>query len=108
MSEYRNPKVTTPEDSASSIGKWIGIAVAVLVAILVLMWMFGAFDGGETVDPVATEPTSTQEPAATDTESTTTQEPSAPTSEPIEADEPSATTAPAPAPTTEPLPEPAD
>lgn len=61
MTDYRNPKVTTPQNKSSSVGKWVGIAVAVLIALLLLMWAMGSDD--DTVEPVSTEPTATEEPA---------------------------------------------
>lgn len=55
MSNYRDPKVTTTE-SKSSVGKWIGIAIAVILALLLLAWALGSFDEQETeVVPMVTE-----------------------------------------------------
>lgn len=53
---YRDPK-TTNTSSSSGAGKWIAIAVAAVIAILLLAWFFGAFDTNEvdTVPVVTTE-----------------------------------------------------
>jgi hypothetical protein len=59
VSNYRDPKVTTTENK-SSAGKWIGIAIAVILALLLLAWLLGSFDGTET----DTVPVVTEEPAA--------------------------------------------
>ncbi|MEF2552533.1 hypothetical protein VQ042_14340 [Aurantimonas sp. A2-1-M11] len=59
MSNYRDPKVTTTEKK-SSMGKMIGIALAVILGLLLLAWAFGAFD-----DEAETVPVVTEEPAAT-------------------------------------------
>ena len=67
MSNYRDPKVTTTEEK-SSVGKWIGIAVAVILALLLLAWLLGTFDDN-TVDTV---PVVTQEPATSTTPGATT------------------------------------
>lgn len=90
MTDYRNPKVTTPQNKGSSVGKWVSIAIAALVAILLLMWALGSND--DTVEPVSTEPTATEEPAdpATTAPSTTT----APEPEDPATTEPSTTTTP--------------
>jgi hypothetical protein len=77
MADYRDPKVTTTgtkRDSGTS--KWIGIAVAVLVVLLLIAWWTGAFNGEvepEAVAP-ATEAPVTETPA-TETPAT---EPTAP------------------------------
>ncbi len=56
MSDYRDPKVTKPgQANEGGAGKWIGIAIAVLVVLLLLGWMLGWF-AGETTEPVATDP----------------------------------------------------
>lgn len=60
MSNYRDPKVTTP-DKKSSMGKMIGIALAVILGLIVLAWALGTFDEPET----ETVPVVTEEPAAT-------------------------------------------
>ena len=46
--DFRDPKVTTSSPSGG-IGKWIGLAIAALVALLLLLWLFGAFDDDEEV-----------------------------------------------------------
>lgn len=53
MTDYRDPKVTK---TSSGMGKWIAIAVAILLAIALIAWLLGAFnaDEPETV-PVVTE-----------------------------------------------------
>lgn len=48
--DYRDPKVTTKSEG-SNIGKWIAIALAVLLALALLAWLLGAFDDDE-VDAV--------------------------------------------------------
>ncbi|EKE44563.1 hypothetical protein OCGS_1401 [Oceaniovalibus guishaninsula JLT2003] len=42
--DFRDPKVSTTTDSGNSTGKWIGIAVGVIVVLLLLAWLFGLFD----------------------------------------------------------------
>ncbi|NDV87106.1 hypothetical protein GTW51_10370 [Aurantimonas aggregata] len=55
MSNYRDPKVTTTENK-SSVGKWIGIAIAVILALILLAWALGSFDEEEAeVVPMVTE-----------------------------------------------------
>jgi hypothetical protein len=101
MTNYQDPKVTTPIQGKRSVGKWIGIAVVVIVALLLLAWLMGAFSNYDT----ATAPVITQEPAAT----TATQTPPAVTQEPAAGTRttaPTTTVAPAES-TTEPI-EPAD
>ena len=62
MSNYRDPKVTTTE-SKSSVGKLIGIALAVILGLLLLAWALGTFD-----DEAETVPVVTEEPATLDSE----------------------------------------
>ena len=60
--DFRDPKVTptgtatTGAETTGGMGKWIGIGIAALVALLLLAWIFGAFadDEGE-VDAGAPE-----------------------------------------------------
>ncbi|MBB4003919.1 MAG: hypothetical protein V7704_06765 [Aurantimonas endophytica] len=59
MSNYRDPKVTTTENK-SSMGKMIGIALAVILGLIVLAWALGTFDEEPETVPVVTE-----EPATT-------------------------------------------
>ncbi|WP_299823041.1 hypothetical protein [uncultured Jannaschia sp.] len=41
--DFRNPKVQEAgTKSSGGIGKWIGIAVAAILALLLLLWLFGA------------------------------------------------------------------
>lgn len=42
MVDFRDPKFTKAE-SGSKVRKWIGIAVAALVAVLLLSWLLGWF-----------------------------------------------------------------
>lgn len=68
MSNYRDPKVTTPTKNKSQMGKWIGVVLAVILALLLLAWLLGALgnDESDTV-PVVTEEPATTPPAATPT-----------------------------------------
>ena len=51
---YRDPKVTTTEESGSGgMGKMIMYAVIALLALLLLAWLFGLFGGDDEVDVVA-------------------------------------------------------
>lgn len=65
MADYRDPKVSkTDEKKDSAIGKWIGIAAAVLIALLLLGWLLGWFTEDEpavqTTDPAVTEEPATE------------------------------------------------
>ncbi len=40
--DFREPKVTDTKTDGG-MGKWIGIAVAAILALLLLAWLFGAF-----------------------------------------------------------------
>lgn len=81
MADYRDPKVTTTgtrQDTGTT--KWIGIAVAVIVVLLLIAWWAGAFNGGGEVEPEATAPTTETAPAtgtAPATETPTTEQPAA-------------------------------
>ena len=59
MAEYRDPKVTTTEGKKKNdMTKWIGIAVAVIVLLLLLGWILGWFNNEaevETIDPAVVE-----------------------------------------------------
>lgn len=53
--DFRDPKVTSGTSDTSSgggIGKWIAIAVGVLLALLLLAWLLGLFASDEEVDAV--------------------------------------------------------
>jgi hypothetical protein len=64
MADYRDPKVTTSTGSTGrSTGTWVGIAIAVLVLLALLWWLFGAADDADVVAP--TTGTVTEEPATT-------------------------------------------
>ena len=56
MADYRDPKVTTTNDKkGNSMGKWIGIILAVIVALLLLAWLFGAFGTEVETNPAVVE-----------------------------------------------------
>lgn len=59
--DFRDPKVTSNSSakSSSGIGKWIGIALAALLALLLLIWLFGLFDGEPAVTRVNDDPDAT-------------------------------------------------
>ncbi|MBM9595302.1 hypothetical protein [Roseitranquillus sediminis] len=61
MADYRDPKVTTTRKSGAS--RWIWIALAVLVVLLLLWWLFTP-----SADPVATDAVVGEEPAAVEIE----------------------------------------
>ena len=72
MTDYRDPKVTTPTRTSGGMGTWIGIAVAVVVALLLVYWLWPRDEldvetvpvvPEATVSPPATEP-APAEPAA--------------------------------------------
>jgi hypothetical protein len=81
MADYRDPKVTsTGTRRDGGTGKWIGIAVAVLVVLALIAWWGGAFNGGE-VEPEAMAPGAeapTTEGTATPPAEGTTEQPAAP------------------------------
>ena len=56
--DFRDPKVTSDGSSASSggIGKWIAIAVAALLALLLLAWLFGLFEDEAVVTGTGNDP----------------------------------------------------
>ena len=56
--DFRNPKVSDgAAGSAGGLGKWIGIALAALVALLLLAWLFGLFaDDDEVLAPAGDDP----------------------------------------------------
>lgn len=48
MADYRDPKVSkTGGKKKDSMGKWIGIALAVIVLLLLLGWLLGWFGGDD-------------------------------------------------------------
>lgn len=56
--DYRDPKVTTTKSDSGGIGKWIAIALAVLLALALLAWLLGLFDDDtEVVTTPATDTT---------------------------------------------------
>ncbi len=59
MSDYRDPKVTK-QTGGGGMGKWIGIALAIIVVVLLLAWLFGLF-GGDEVAVESLEPATTVE-----------------------------------------------
>jgi hypothetical protein len=65
---YRDPKVTTEQRRTSGGAmRWVWIALAVIVVLLLLSWIFGGF-GDDTVTTVPVEPVT---PAATTPPATT-------------------------------------
>ena len=56
--DFRDPVVHDDKASSRGVGKWIAIAIAVLLGLLLLSWLFGLF--GDDDDAVVTE---TGEPA---------------------------------------------
>ena len=65
--DFRDPKVTTTGTTtthgSSGIGKWIAIAVGVLLLLLLLGWLFGLFD-----DDAEVATTTTGEPVVVQTD----------------------------------------
>lgn len=65
--DFRDPKVTNDSNSSGGIGKLIGYAIAALLALLLLLWLFGAFDNEDAVVVTDDQPVVTdQEPIVTD------------------------------------------
>lgn len=66
MADYRDPKVTNSGSSGSKM-KWVWIALAVILGLLLLSWLIGAFDEtaeNETIEPAVV----VDEPGALETE----------------------------------------
>lgn len=63
--DFRKPTVHDDASSGSSggIGKWLLIALAVLLALLLLGWLLGFFGGGDAIVP-GTAGTATDAPDA--------------------------------------------
>jgi flagellar biogenesis protein FliO len=59
MPDYRDPKVTETAGKKNDMMKWIGIAIAVLLALLLLAWLLGWFAEDQTevelIDPAVIE-----------------------------------------------------
>lgn len=57
MADYRDPKVTGGT-KRNETGKWVGIAIAALVVLLLIAWFAGLFGGEEevVVEPEAVAP----------------------------------------------------
>lgn len=49
--DFRDPKVTPGTKASGGIGKWIAIAIAAIVLLLLLGWLFGLF-ASDDVDAV--------------------------------------------------------
>ena len=62
--DFRKPTVHDDGSSSGGIGKWLAIAAAVLLALLLLLWLFGAFEGDAVVPGTATTETTTDAPDA--------------------------------------------
>ncbi len=62
MPDYRDPKVTTTSRSGGGgMGRWIGIALAAIVILLLLAWLFGLFGADDEVAVETLEPATTVE-----------------------------------------------
>lgn len=44
MADYRDPKVTNSDRKSGGAMRWVWIALGVLLLLLLLAWLFGAFD----------------------------------------------------------------
>jgi hypothetical protein len=44
MADYRDPKVTTTDKKNGGMMRWVWIALAIILLLLILGWFFGAFD----------------------------------------------------------------
>lgn len=67
MADYRDPKVTGGTRQDGGTRKWVGIAIAGLVILLLIAWWVGAFNGEEEIEPEAVSPATeapvTEQPA---------------------------------------------
>ena len=82
MADYRDPKVTGGTRQNAGTGKWIGIAIAALVVLLLIAWFAGLFGGEEeVVEPEAVAPAT--EAPVTDTPATVPPATEAPATEPV-------------------------
>lgn len=67
---YRDPKVTTDHRGGSSAMRWVWIVLAIIVAVLLLSWIFGGF-GADTVTTVPAGDTAPVTTGTTDGATTT-------------------------------------
>lgn len=44
MADYRDPKVTTTDKKSGGMMRWVWIALGIILLLLVLGWLLGAFD----------------------------------------------------------------
>ena len=54
--DFRDPVIHDSSKSSGGISKWIGIALAVLIALLLLSWLFGLFDDDDAVVTQTNDP----------------------------------------------------
>lgn len=59
MTDYRDPKVTTPKSGGSNTGKWLAIALAVLLLLLLAWWLWPSEENEVNVVPVVPGETTT-------------------------------------------------
>ena len=53
---YRDPKVTTQPRSGGDAMRWVWIAAAIIIVLLLLAWVFGWFGRDAAVDTTTTTP----------------------------------------------------